>query len=266
MTLSSTQKYIIRGFEITVDVNYERSIGIYGETFWEGVADESYETVTFKFIEKIQKDGFEYFLDIGAATGCMSLYAASMDLTVVAVEPQELVYSALMKNIELNGSISDKISVDYALVSASTDKSAVSKSFTPGAQGPLASIALSSKTVTLRELLEQFPEDAMVGVKIDIEGAEFPLFSDKSTIDYLVNRKPLIFIALHPGFKKSLPGNATFISTLLWRIQASQDVAKFYFKLSRVCEIYVASSYSPVGFFKLMLALWGDEKDYVLRF
>jgi FkbM family methyltransferase len=266
MNLSSTQKYMIRGFQITVDVGYERSLGIYGETFWEGVADGSYETVTFNYIEQIQKDGFEYFLDIGAATGCMSLYAASMDLKVVAVEPQELVYSVLMKNIELNKAISGKISVEYALVSASKDVLASRKSFTPGAQGPLASISLSSKTVMLRELLEKFPKDANVGVKIDIEGAEFPLFSDKSTIEYLVDRKPSIFIALHPGFKKSLPGNANFISKLLWRFQASQDVAKFYAKLSKVCKISIASSYAPVSFFGLMFALWRDEKDYILQF
>lgn len=266
MNLSSTREFMIRGFRITIDVGYERSLGVYGETFWEGVADGSYETGTFNFIEQIQKNGFEYFLDIGAATGCMSLYAASMDLKVVAVEPQELIYSALMKNIKLNGAISEKISVEYALVSASKEVSASLESFTPGAQGPLASISLSSKIVTLRELLEQFPEDAKVGVKIDIEGAEFPLLADKSTIDYLMDRKPSIFIALHPGFKKSLPGNATFISKLLWRFQASQDVAKFYVKLSKNCEIYIASSYAPVRFFGLMFALWRDEKDYILQF
>ena len=69
--------YKIRTTEVRVDIGYESEIGIYADPFWQQIADGHYETVTFDFLENLHLSGFEYFLDIGAATGCMSLYAAA---------------------------------------------------------------------------------------------------------------------------------------------------------------------------------------------
>jgi FkbM family methyltransferase len=266
MTNKPQQVYKVRGTELIIDVGYESSLDIYGEVFWQGIAAGDYESVTFDFLESLYPNGFEYFLDIGAATGCMSLYAASTGLTVIAVEPQELVYTAFEKNLRLNPLLASMISVEFALVTASHNPAEITQSFTPGAAGPISSGALTSKLVTLDELIRMFPEDKKVAIKIDIEGAEFPLLSKKSTMRYLGQRKPLVYVALHPGFKKPLQENSNYFSRFWWRVQAIQDVFKFYFSVSHRADVQIASNNKKVGLFGIALALARDEKDFLLVF
>jgi FkbM family methyltransferase len=241
-------------------------MGIYGDPFWHEIANGTYEATTFNFLEQLHKSGYEYFVDIGAATGCMSLYAASTGLNVVSVEPQEMVYGALVKNLELNPSLASQISLVYALVSKSNSQSSIAEFFTPGAAGPIGAGRLTSNSVTLRELLEMVGRNNKVAMKIDIEGAEFPLLTDNATVDFLSERKPLIYIALHPGFKKPLRNNARYFSRFFWRIQASMDVVRFFFAISPRAKIYVASNNKRVSLLGLFSALSRDEKDYLLVF
>lgn len=266
MNLPNHKEYKIRGAEVTIDIGYESEIGIYADPFWQEIADGHYEKVTFDFLENLHKSGFEYFLDIGAATGCMSLYVASTGLKVIAVEPQELVYSALAKNVGLNPSIESQITLEYALVSGSNQEASVSEAFTPGAAGPIASGALTSNSITLIELLQRCPINSKVAMKIDIEGAEFPLLSNVSTMSYLARRKPLIYIALHPGFKHPLVKDSGYLKRLIWRAQAAQDAINFYFTISRKAKIEVASTNRQVGLLGLLIALARDEKDYLISF
>jgi len=266
MSLTDHKAYKIRGAEVTIDIGYESEIGIYAAPFWQAIADGHYEKVTFDFLDNLRKSGFEYFLDIGAATGCMSLYAAATGMKVISVEPQELVYSALAKNVGLNPSIKSQISLEYALVSGSNQKASVSEAFTPGASGPLASGVLASNSITLIELLERCPINSKVAIKIDIEGAEFPLLSSNSTVSYLASRKPLIFIALHPGFKRPLDKDSGYLKRLIWRVQAAQDAINFYFKISHKAKIEVASTMRRVRLLGLLAALAKDEKDYLISF
>jgi len=266
MNLPDHKDYKIRGAEVTIDIGYESEIGIYADPFWQAIADGHYEKVTFDFLESLHTSGFEYFLDIGAATGCMSLYAAATGLKVIAVEPQELVYSALVKNLRLNPELESQISVEYALVSGSNNKESVSEAFTPGASGPIASGALTSNSITLTELLQRCPINSKVAMKIDIEGAEFPLLSNTSTMSYLASRKPLIYIALHPGFKRPLDKKSSYLKRVLWRVQAAQDAANFYFTISPKAKIEVASTMRRVKLLGLLVALAKDEKDYLIKF
>jgi FkbM family methyltransferase len=266
MESTSAKHYKVRGKSILVDTEFESSLGIYGEPFWQGVSSGEYESLTFDFIEQLYKNGFRYFLDVGAATGCMSLYAASTGLSVIAVEPQELVYEALSKNIYLNPDLKSEISVEYALVTGSKTISAIHESFTPGAEGPLAAKSLSTNSLTLQDLIEKCSPSSQVAIKIDIEGAEFPLLHDEATLEYLAKRKPLIYIALHPGFKKPLAKNPRFIHKFLWRIQAAQDIISFYFGISKVASISVASKKNKVKLAGLFYALSRDKKDYILTF
>jgi FkbM family methyltransferase len=258
--------YQIRGASIRIDDAYESNMGIYGDHFWNEISNGIYEVVTFDFLEGLQGSGYNYFIDIGAATGCMSLYAASTGLRVISIEPQELVYSALLRNVELNPSIAAQISLVYALVSKSNDKRWITDSFTPGAGGPIASGALTSNLITIEDLLKMTEDDAKVAIKIDIEGAEFPLLTDESTLNILKERKPTIYLALHPGFKKPLKVNANVIQKFSWRILAVKDVINLYSSVSPAARIYVASDKKNVRLLGLLKALMRDEKDFLLVF
>ena len=260
------KEYLIRNAAIRVDVQNENALGIYGEIFWESISVGKYEKTTFDFIENLHQAGVEYFLDVGAATGCMSLYAASQGLKVIAVEPQKLVFSALSINVGLNPTFSDQVTLVYALVSSSTDESAKIQSFTPGAAGPIAFGEITEDFISLEELIQKCPADCKVAIKIDIEGAEFPLLANRQTINWLAHRKPIIYLALHPGFKKPLGRDANFLSLFLWRLQATRDVIKLCSAVAKRAQIQVASTREKVGFVGIMLALARDEKDYLLIF
>lgn len=264
--MPTSREFRVRNASIKIDLEFELSLGIYGAEFWQGVSNGSYEKTTFDFIEEVQKLGFEYFIDIGAATGCMSLFAASTGLKVISVEPQQLVFTALTRNLELNPSLANRITLEYALVQATKVESRISDYFTPGAAGPITSGELSQKSTTLIELLGKCPANRKVAVKIDIEGAEFPLLNHKPTLDYLLTRKPLVYIALHPGFKQPLKQNANSFSRVRWRIQAAKDVINLYLSLSKTAKIQVASTKKRLGLLGLFVALVRDEKDFLLIF
>jgi len=266
MSTPNYESYQIRNSVINIDIAHESKMGIYGDQFWTEISEGSYEVVTFNFLEKLRSSEYLYFIDIGAATGCMTLYAASTGLKVIAIEPQEMVYGALQRNVELNPSLSSRISMVYALVSKSRDQNSISESFTPGAGGPIASGVLTSNLVTMEDLLGMTESDSKVAIKIDIEGAEFPLLTDKLTLEYLSKRKPLIYIALHPGFKQPLKVNANWITKSFWRLQASKDIFDLYRAISPRGIIRVASSNKKVRLLGLLKALSRDEKDFLLLF
>ena len=267
MNHSSTIKdFPIRGKIFKIDIGLEDQLGIYGESFWRSIAVGDYEKITFDYIDWLSAQGYDYFIDIGAATGCMTLYASAQSLKVLSIEPQKAVFDALTRNLELNELLCKNVSQLFALVVPDSNQVNLNESFTPGAFGPISEGGLSEQAISLESLINGIPYGSKVALKIDIEGAEFPLFARKSTLNYLSNRKPLIYIALHPGFKKPLKGNANFISRFFWRIQAFQDVLAFFVSLSTVAELQLASSRRKIGLFGLVFALAKDEKDFLLIF
>ncbi len=259
-------EFQVRDTILTIDIGYEEGLGIYGSSFWNGIAQGTYEKTTFDFIDSLAQKEFDVFVDIGAATGCMSLYAASRALKVLSIEPQAPVYEALSRNLVLNPLISQNVTPIFALVASNRAADSIQKSFTPGAAGPIADIGLSGHIVTLIELIEICSQESKIAVKIDIEGAEFPLFADRETRDFLRKRKPLIYIALHPGFKKPLDVDASYFSRMFWRIQAIYDVFSFYFQVTKVGKIQSASRKKNLSLVRLMRALVRDEKDFLLIF
>ena len=263
---SNFVSYSIRGRSIRINVDLESKLGIYGDSFWSKIQTGAYEATTFEFIENLFESDYKNFIDIGAATGCMSLFAAEIGLNVIAVEPQELVFEALKKNIELNPQASQRISLEYALVSGSNDEFKLAHSFTPGAAGPITSGALSDKFVTMNDLLQKFRNSEKLGIKIDIEGAEFPLLCEPSTLACLVSKKPIIFLALHPGFKKPLGLHPSRLTHALWRLQALEDVVKLYVAIHRLTEIRHALTRKKIGLLGLLIALYRNEKDFIIQF
>jgi FkbM family methyltransferase len=263
---SNIYDYKFRGASLKINLEFETKAGIYGESFWGRIQEGRYESTTFDFLESLYPAGYRSFVDIGAATGCMSLFAAFTGLSVVAIEPQEQVFRALLENVNLNPEIAERISLKYALVSATKDEKSLSRSFTPGAAGPITSGALAEQLLTLEEVLNQVEIQNKVAIKIDIEGAEFPLFFDEKTINYLIKRKPLIFIALHPGFKKPLSAHANFISRFVWRLQALDDVIRLYSSIRNSGIIRIAKTNKRVGIVGLLIALVRDDKDFIFEF
>ena len=263
--VSNITSYVYDGETIHIDTGFESSLGLYGSDFWTSVQESIYEESTLNFIRGLTRDGYKCFIDVGAATGCMTLLAAIHGLKVIAVEPQESVYRALVRNIELNEKLKSQIETEFALVGPQK-KVQTSQIFTPGAVGPLLQSKIANNFLSLIDLIERFTEKESISIKIDIEGAEFPLFQERSTLEFLCKRKPLIYLALHPGFRKPLRQEDGFVKQVVWKLYALIDVLLFYKSVQNYAEICIPSDSKRLKLKGLLYSLWRDNKEFVLRF
>lgn len=69
--------------------------------FWTDWLPKGWEGDTFRFVDAHVRPG-AVFVDIGAWTGPISLYAASLGARVIAIEPDPVAYDGLSRNVALN--------------------------------------------------------------------------------------------------------------------------------------------------------------------
>jgi FkbM family methyltransferase len=256
----------IRGAELVVDAEYENQIGVYGPEFWNGISTGEYETETFDFLDGRAKSGSCVLIDVGSATGCMVLYAASLGMHAVGTEPQNLVFEGLRRNVALNAELMNRISIHHALVG--TDSRAQGNTeqfFTHGANGPLKKEIVPNQ-ISLESLMADFSLEDKISVKIDIEGAEYPLLSRKETLQSLKHKKATVFLSFHPGFNRNLGANPSFIKLLAWRLQALIETLRFVAKLQKYSSISLLHSNSKLGLLSVITHLIKDQKDFILTF
>ena len=259
-------KTSIRDTELLIDVEYEKEIGIYGIEFWDGISSGLYEKDTFDFLDLSARSGSRVLVDIGSATGCMVLYASSLGMHAIGTEPQNLVFEALRRNVALNPELSSRISIHHALVgTSSSEVSESSKFFTRGANGPLKREIVPNQ-LSLESLLSTFDVTDKISVKIDIEGAEYPLLSDRKTLETLKEKKATVFLSFHPGFNRNLGPKPGLMKLSLWRFLTLVETISFVVKLQRFSSISLLHSQSKLGLRSVITHLIRDQKDFVLTF
>jgi len=256
----------IRGAELVVDAEYEKQIGVYGPEFWNGISTGAYETETFDFLDDRARSGSCVLIDVGSATGCMVLYAASLGMHAVGTEPQNLVFEGLRRNVALNPELMGRISIHHALVGTdSRDQGNTEQFFTRGANGPLKKEIVPNQ-ISLENLMDKFSPEDKISMKIDIEGAEYPLLSRKETLQSLKDKKATVFLSFHPGFNRNLGATPSFIKLSAWRLQTLIDTLRFVAKLQRYSSISLLHSNSKLGLLSVISHLIKDQKDFVLTF
>lgn len=253
----------IRGNKTFVDVEYENYIGVYGSAFWALVNDNKYEPETFDFIQRNFQNK-AYFVDIGAATGCMSIYAAQLGYKVFSIEPQERVFEALKRNLTLNKDIQDRVELVNALVVAGEDIQ-ISRFFSDGASGPLEDISPSIQTVNLVDLVTNRDFGTKIVLKMDIEGAEFNLLSDHQVLKVLKTHTAVLFLSLHPGFLNPIKSNSV-LAKVLWRTEATIEVLKLYLNLRKHSTIFDSSGTQTLNFFSVLFRLKRKSRDFQINF
>ena len=256
----------LRGTPTFIDTVYEESLGIYGQEFWSLINSNAYESETFNFIQRTFIPGASFF-DIGAATGCMSIYAAQLGYKVVAVEPQSSVFEGLKRNVALNTNLRANIELIHALVvnSESKDSEKISEFFTAGAAGPLENLTSSVNRISMRKLLSNSDSDIRTVFKVDIEGAEFNLLRDVELLSELKVRNSVMYLSLHPGFLSPLRSSSK-LARLVWLAKASREVAVLYFRLRRFSIIMNSKGTSPMNFVDILRQLNDDSRDFQINF
>ena len=256
----------LRGTPTFIDTGYEEYLGIYGQEFWSLININAYESETFDFIQRTFIPG-AFFFDIGAATGCMSIYAAQLGYKVVALEPQHSVFDALRRNIALNTNLHEQIDTIHALVVNSEFKGSeeLSDFFTAGASGPLESLSDSVKRISMRDLFHGANLDVRTVFKVDIEGAEFNLFRDVELLSELKTRNSVMYLSLHPGFLSPLRSSSK-LARLVWLAKAVQEVANLYFRLRRYSLIKDNKGTVELSLVGILRHLHRDSRDFQINF
>jgi len=250
-------------------------IDFYGNGYWENISNKVYEPDTMVFLEK-NVDGLTEFFDIGAATGAMSIIAASLGAQVFAYEAVPRVYQIAKSHISNNLEISELIDLRNNAISDrpgllklgnKTDSSVLSSISN---EQPAQEFEGGIRVVTLAEEIRNFHnESKKLIIKIDIEGAEWRLLSDAATLKVLRNHKALVLLAIHPGFNrpfKKIPLGLTFFSKKIWQIQNLFVAYNFFNQLLAYASLKRTNLDGIRSAKKCVLLMFGGYFEFIIDF
>lgn len=226
-------------------VNIELDGDYYGPTFWENVSSYKWEPDTFSFI-RANCTPSTLFMDIGAANGAMTLAAAVMGSAVVAYEPDPIIYKVLEKNIEINPNYVDLIQIRNAAISTESGKIKFSSSSDPQILTEILFRNREFKDTTIEslslvdEVAKLKLQEKKILMKMDIEGAEFKLLTNKDVVASLRDQNVLLLLAIHPGFNRHYSKSKLNkkISEKMWARDNYQESLKLYSILSDSASIF----------------------------
>lgn len=138
------------------------------------------------------------FLDIGASIGFITVRAARSlgeRGRVIALEPHPVRFGSLERNIMLN-SLTNAVALPFA--AGSSNGSAIIHEPEPSlgphpldvSMSDIGGLAIEIEMRTVDDILQDFPDDRVALVKIDVEGFELEVI--KGMAHTLQNLKPLV--------------------------------------------------------------------------
>jgi FkbM family methyltransferase len=163
-----------------------------------------------KYIEPIQtnsKEDLKLIIDAGANIGCSALFfhLYFQEAKIICIEPEESNYNLLNKNINANNASSKIISVQKALWNEITELNLRQRDWSPDGfhvmqKSVQDEIISRTATTTIPELIKDFGYHQIDLLKIDIEGAEKIIFTDKSHVELFIKRTRHLIIDVHEEF------------------------------------------------------------------
>ena len=258
-------KIQIRNVKFRVDLSKD----FYGPEFWKSYESETWEPDTLSWIFRTVRKGTT-FLDIGAANGSLSLLASSLGALVKAYEPNPIVFDVLERNVKCNPRLRKRIKLHQAAIGTNYEK----VTFTPNSSKFLTRMTILDKTnhdltevVSFTEIISQIQSEHIL-MKVDIEGAEFPLFSNRDVLQNLKSKSCKVFLSLHPGFQhnyRDLGLLNKIIGKFLF-MRNSFDCIRLYQLMSQYCRIYRTSNQEIKNKRTFSMLVMGGCHDYILDF
>lgn len=243
----------------------------YGKEYWEAFGSGQYEPDTIHLISNFC-DRNTLFLDIGAANGGMTLLAGLTGAEVIAVEPNPQMFEVLSRNIDLNFHGDSRISAVKGLVAVKEISGVSGRNI--GKR--LTSIVLTHWDTSEDEFLDIYSIRSLVGenkeyrsrlvVKMDIEGAEWNLLSDDSTLSLLAQKEALLILAIHPGLQHPLTSPRNILARMVWNIRNLYTSTRFFFSVSRYAAIMRTNLNKVNACSKFLLLSLGGCHEFVLDF
>lgn len=246
----------------------------YGHQFWEKLGRGFYEPDTIGIINRFAGVN-SLFIDCGAATGAMTLIAASLGFRVIAVEANREVFECLARNVELNPDIRVRIDLRNVIIAPCSEmvqlpaQKISNRILTEITYSGVGKDAFSNVPfVTLKDLLPAVNSSSTL-IKIDLEGAEWALFSCQEFISLLELKKAIVLVALHPGLNrpwKKAPKNRklwNYLKKLLWWRRNILEIIKF-FESIRNFEIERTNGSSVTSKWKFIALVTGGCHEFLL--
>jgi len=185
------------------------------------------------------------FLDIGAANGAITLAAAICGAEAHSFEPDPVIYGVLKRNVEMNSEYSKLIHLNHTAISIQQAEI----EFAMGSNPEILSDILfrhqdfeksTTKVVSLAKELNRLAKvDSALVVKMDIEGAEFIILNDESTLSELTKHNSKLLLAIHPGFNRVYEKSRIHrkISEKRWRIKNINESRKLFRNISKYAKV-----------------------------
>ncbi|MBQ4821776.1 FkbM family methyltransferase [Aquimarina sp. MMG016] len=172
---------------------------------WNYINTGQWEPQSFDIIDFfVKKD--TTFIDIGAWSGVISLYAAHIAKEVYSIDPDPICFEELEKNISLNPDLSKKIKphqIAIAAVKGSTKLHARKKygmsssSILSRSKDQLSTITV--KTLSLSDFITKENIHMINFIKMDVEGAEFQILPSIYKI-LQKTQYPTLYVSFHYNF------------------------------------------------------------------
>ncbi|MFP8644891.1 FkbM family methyltransferase [Priestia aryabhattai] len=197
---------------------------------WNKIRQNTWEEETFKILDRYLKSENSY-IDIGAWIGPTVLYGAHKTKHVYGVEPDSIAFKELVTNVNLNPSISSKVTCINAAI---TEKSGNTNLYKRGKFGNSMSSLIPTMShkchqvrgITIHDLISENNIENVNFIKIDIEGGEYSLIPN--LYEFLKSQKPTLYLSIHPRFLKE---NLDLIST-----KDTNNSEYFKFKTEKLWE------------------------------
>ena len=239
------------------------------------ISNKTYEPDTMIFLENNLGPTTD-FIDVGSATGAITLIAAKLGSRVLSFEAVPSIFEIAKAHTSSNPEITDLITLRNSAVSSKPGTLQLGSNADPrvlsriSEKDTLLDLTTEIEIVALSDEIESFHRnDKRLVLKIDIEGAEWKLLSDLTTCVSLRKHKALVLLAIHPGFNrpfKVLPLGLTFFTKKFWQLQ-NLLVAYFFFskimKFANVKRTSLDPIRSPK---KCVLLMFGGYFEFILDF
>jgi FkbM family methyltransferase len=169
--------------------------------FWRDFDREEWEPETFALFDHFITPETVH-LDVGAWIGPTLLYGASRARQAIGFEPDPVAFRLLEQNVAANPTLAPT-RVHPCAIAAQRGQLRFGSQSQPGDSMSSALFAGHARSWTVQaQRLEDFeadwPADAPVFLKIDIEGGEYALLP--ALHDFVRRRRPTIYLSLHANF------------------------------------------------------------------
>lgn len=231
--------HIVRGVEITLQRNTET----YPQEYWRMASEGIWEQETLDFIDWLGQQEEPALLDVGAASGIVTLYALGRGIPVLSVEPSIPDYAALQANLASRATDEPKVLPRWAVVGDIDGTLTYADDADPGLLAPITfregtqnadvSVPVVPLSKLILDVLAAFAP-RLIAVKIDVEGAEFRILT-REALESLRANSCVLELSVHPGAPGSAP--IGLLPKALWRARVLREVIGLVARIRRHAKI-----------------------------